>query len=89
MGTKKVTNLSIPSKEPLKKGSVVVSISINVAQEFKKLESKIESLLESKLGHLVNQRASSPPLIFQRWKVATFYLICDAHIHNNKAIVEE
>ncbi|KAK9921573.1 hypothetical protein M0R45_030078 [Rubus argutus] len=81
MGTRKVTNLSMPSREPLKDGSVALSGSINVAQEFKKLESKIESLLESKLGHLVNQRASSPHPSFQEHKGATICLICDAHTH--------
>lgn len=85
MGTLKVTNLFMPSREPLKDGNVVVYGSINVAQEFKKLESKLESLLERKFEHLVNQRASSPlpspPSSSEERTKTTKYLICGAHTY--------
>lgn len=47
----------------------------------RELESKLESLLESKLGKLVNQRAPSFPLSSQERNVATIFLICDSHTH--------
>jgi hypothetical protein len=81
MGTRKVTDLSMPSREPKREAGVVISGSINVAQEFKKLENKIETLLERKLGQFANQRASSPPPNSQELKEATICLICDAHTH--------
>jgi hypothetical protein len=51
-------------------------------QEFKRLESKLESLFESKLGHLVHQGAPSSSPSSQEKREATICLICDAHTHN-------
>ena len=81
MGTRKVTDLSMPSRELKKEAGVVISGSINVAQEFKKLENKLETILERKLRQFVNHRACSPPSNSQEHKEATICLICDAHTH--------